>query len=89
MLYVEAAGNPDGLFRQSLNGTGTGNGTGTIGFIEYYARNSHYNGNGTGTGNLTIGFQTHFLELTWSPLGALQLVSFILAGLFTMFCILC
>ena len=67
----------NGLFRQSWSGTGT------IGFIEY----SHCNG--SGTGNLTIGFQTHFLELTWSPVGALQLVSFILAGLFTVFCILC
>ena len=53
-----------GLFRQSLNGTGTG--TGTIGFIEYYARYSHCNwsGTGTGTGNLADGFQTHFLQLT-------------------------
>ena len=52
----------NGLFRQSLNGTGTG----TIGFIEYYARYSHCNwsGTGTGTGNLADGFQTHFLQLT-------------------------
>ena len=43
----------NGLFRQNLNGTGTG----TIGFIEYYACNSHCSG--TGTGNLTNGFPTH------------------------------
>ena len=35
------------------------------------------------------GFQTHLLQLTQLPYGKLQLVSFILAVLFTMFCILC
>ena len=57
-MCVEVDSN--GLFRQSLNGTGTG----TIGFIEYYARYSHCNWSGTGTGNLADGFQTHFLQLT-------------------------
>ena len=57
----------NGLFRQNLNGTGTG----TIGFIEYYVRNSHCSGTGTGTGNLTNGFQTHFFQLTRSPYGTL------------------
>ena len=60
---------PHGLFRQNLNGTGTG----TIEFIEYYARNSHCSrtGIGTGTGNLTNGFQTHLFQLTRSPYGTL------------------
>ena len=45
---VDASFNLDDLFRQNLNGTGTG----TIGFIEYYAGNSHCSGTGTGTGTL-------------------------------------
>ena len=46
-----------GLFRQSLNGTGTG----TNGFLDITVILSHCNGTGpgTGTGNLTNGFPTH------------------------------
>ena len=49
----------NGLFRQSLNGTG--NGTGTNAFLDITVILSHYNGTGTGTGtrNLTNGFPTH------------------------------
>ena len=52
-----------GLFRHSLNGTGTG--TRTNGFLDITVILSHCNGTwtgtgtGTGTGNLTNGFPTH------------------------------
>ena len=39
-----------GLFRQSLNGTGTGTGN----LADIMPCNSHCSGNGTGTGNLCV-----------------------------------